>query len=600
MGQRVSRREKAERGGECVDGVNPRTTLTPTDHTAELHPRPDETPVGTGEGGGQERKERGGDKTKKKRQKKRRFRRFASFFCCLSRPKSTKAQGEQVEQGEEDQGTDGTPSRSCTDDQTSLQDVTCSVEDNDHQEAPFSAPEVPPAAEDQQMEDVQPQDQDSPVSLSADHSPSHLLRHLDCDKIMSDMDPICWTYSIGEKLGEGGCGSVFAGTRVEDGLQVAVKFTEKGEDEPYLSLPDHPNPVPAEVALTVMANQGPRCHHIIELLDWQDNPDHYIMVLERPSPCMDMHDFFEHHGDLFTEALVRHFMRQAIDAAVVCCSRGVFHRDIKMSNLLVNTETMEVKLIDFGVGDLLKSSPYIFFSGTANFCPPEYFTKGEYLGKQATVWSLGVLLFNMMTNRYPYSSDIKLMDANVWTEPDFSDECCRFIRGCLKSDPEQRVLLEEMLSHDWFKQKLLRLQRGSSFKSSKMPFASPRGPSHWSSKGSCHRQTGPKEIWAASEINVNAALLLQDLLRSERSEYQASQMSVDRRILTQSGHTDTRHVHHKGSSHKGKEQKEVPVKAAPVFAVVASASAGVKGSFSPRAPLSTSLVPEVPAKAALV
>ncbi|KAL0161754.1 hypothetical protein M9458_045479, partial [Cirrhinus mrigala] len=58
---------------------------------------------------------------------------------------------------------------------------------------------------------------------------------------------------------------------------------------------------------------------------------------------------------------------------------------------------------------------------TANFCPPEYFTKGEYHGKQATVWSLGVLLFNMLTNRYPYSSDIKLMDANVWTEPDFSD-----------------------------------------------------------------------------------------------------------------------------------------------------------------------------------
>ncbi|KAL0176695.1 hypothetical protein M9458_029025, partial [Cirrhinus mrigala] len=104
-----------------------------------------------------------------------------------------------------------------------------------------------------------------------------------------------------------------------------------------------------------MANQGPRCRHIIELLDWQDNPDHYMMVLERPSPCMDMHDFFEQHGDLFTEAL-------AIEAAVICCSRGVFHRDIKMSNLLVNTETMEVKLIDFGVGDLLKSSPYIFFS----------------------------------------------------------------------------------------------------------------------------------------------------------------------------------------------------------------------------------------------
>ncbi|RXN30032.1 hypothetical protein ROHU_017925 [Labeo rohita] len=50
----------------------------------------------------------------------------------------------------------------------------------------------------------------------------------------------------------------------------------------------------------------------------------------------------------------------------------------------------------------------------------------------------------------------------------------------------------------------------------------------------------------------------------------------------------------------GKNTKEAPVKAVPVFAVVASARAGVQGCFSPRAPLSTSLVPEVPAKAALV
>ncbi len=68
-------------------------------------------------------------------------------------------------------------------DQTSLQDVICSVEDSDHQEPPASAPEVLPAAEDQQMKD-QPQDQDSPVSPSADESAPHLLRQLDCDEIV--------------------------------------------------------------------------------------------------------------------------------------------------------------------------------------------------------------------------------------------------------------------------------------------------------------------------------------------------------------------------------------------------------------------------------
>lgn len=54
---------------------------------------------------------------------------------------------------------------------------------------------------------------------------------------------------------------------------------------------------------------------------------------------------------------------ELIDAAAVCCSRAVFHRDIKMPNLLVNTETLEVKLIDFGCGDPLKSSSYNTYSG---------------------------------------------------------------------------------------------------------------------------------------------------------------------------------------------------------------------------------------------
>ncbi|KAG1931968.1 serine/threonine-protein kinase pim-2-like [Pimephales promelas] len=452
MGQRQFRRVGVEEGGgECVRGINP-PTLTPTDHKAELHPRPDETPVGVGidEGGGQERKQKGTEEPKKNRQKKRAFRRFSSVFFFSSRPKSTKAQDEQVEQCEVDQDTDEAPSRRCTDDQTSLQDIICSVEDNDHQAPSSSSPEVPSTAKNQQVVDVKPQDP-SPASSSSGDTGSHLLRQLDCDKIVRAEDHICWKYAIGKKLGEGSFGSVFEGTRCKDGLMVAVKFTAKTGKEPYISLPDHPRPVPLEVALTVMANQGPCCRHIIKLLDWQDHLDQYIMVLERPSPCMDMHGFWLRSRGRFSEKLARHFMRQVIVAAALCCSRGVLHRDIKMQNLLVNTKTLVVKLIDFGCGDIMKCSSYENYAGTAVYCPPEFFKKGEYFGKQATVWSLGVLLFAMISCRFPDSRDFVLMDRDVWFQSGFSNECCRFIQGCLKSDPKQRLHLDEMLFHDWFK-----------------------------------------------------------------------------------------------------------------------------------------------------
>ncbi len=98
------------------------------------------------------------------------------------------------------------------------------------------------------------------------------------------------------------------------------------------------------------------------------------MVLERPSPCMDMYDFWLHYDGLFSERMARHFMQQVIDSTAVCCSRGVLHRDIKMPNLLVNIETLEVKLIDFGCGDLLKRTLYKTYSGMYYFSNMQFET----------------------------------------------------------------------------------------------------------------------------------------------------------------------------------------------------------------------------------
>ncbi|KAK7173926.1 hypothetical protein R3I93_003682 [Phoxinus phoxinus] len=50
----------------------------------------------------------------------------------------------------------------------------------------------------------------------------------------------------------------------------------------------------------------------------------------------------------------------------------------------------------------------------------------------------------MISRSFPDSRDIAMMDPDVWFRPGFSDECCRFIRGCLKSDPTRRLHLDEM------------------------------------------------------------------------------------------------------------------------------------------------------------
>ncbi|RXN20330.1 serine threonine- kinase pim-1-like protein [Labeo rohita] len=182
---------------------------------------------------------------------------------------------------------------------------------------------------------------------------------------------------------------------------MAVKIPDKTPDMPYIIVPGHPKRLPIEIGLTLMANMGSNVPQIIKLLDWQDDPHHYVM-------------------------------------------------DIKLENLLVNLDTLEVKLIDFGRGMLMRDSAYMAFNGTEMFCPPEFNVDSRYHAKPATVWSLGILLFVMVCRYYPDDEDLNRISKNDWSKPELSQECCQMIHDCLEREPQQRLILEEMQLHDWF------------------------------------------------------------------------------------------------------------------------------------------------------
>ncbi|KAG1933775.1 serine/threonine-protein kinase pim-2 [Pimephales promelas] len=185
-------------------------------------------------------------------------------------------------------------------------------------------------------------------------------------------------YQFGRILGKGGFGIVYEGKRLEDGLEVAVKIARKPRKMQYISIPGHPAPLPLEVALLILVNnREPKVTQIIQLLDWQDELDYYIMVLERPLPCTDLLNFISLFRGTLSEFGAQLVMWQVTHAANACSASGVLHRDIKMENILINPETLETKLIDFGCGDLLKKSAYNYFSGTREYRPPEFKTEGR-------------------------------------------------------------------------------------------------------------------------------------------------------------------------------------------------------------------------------
>ncbi|XP_050949923.1 serine/threonine-protein kinase pim-3 [Labeo rohita] len=266
----------------------------------------------------------------------------------------------------------------------------------------------------------------------------------------SSDDYIFSRYSVGDQLGKGAFGVVYEGRRLEDDLKVALKYVPKTDNTECIAIPDHPNPLPKEIALTILANKGRRVPEIIRLLDWTDHPDHFVIVLECPSPCENLVEFIRRHGGSLDEEKARQIMWQAVNAAHMCCLRGVLHRDVKLENLLINRETSEVKLIDFGCGDILRMSPYRSYQGTAEYSPPEYYRRGEYCGWPATVWSLGIVMFVMLCGHFPSDFDLHLLQHKCWSKPGLSKECCGLLSALLHEKPIRRLGLGQIVAHNWF------------------------------------------------------------------------------------------------------------------------------------------------------
>ncbi|RXN15197.1 serine threonine- kinase pim-2-like protein [Labeo rohita] len=262
-----------------------------------------------------------------------------------------------------------------------------------------------------------------------------------------DKDHICLRYEIGGRLGKGGFGSVRKATRYKDGLKVAVKYVPKMKDTTYITTVLHPKPLPLEIALAIIVNREPNCPHIIELLDWQDDPDCYFIVMEHSESSIDLEKFLKCSGGVISEQVAQYIMWQTIYAANFCCYRGVFHRDIKLQNVLVNPTTLEIKLIDFGCGDLMNDSGYTACYGTKPYFAPEYFDRGRYHAKPAKVYSLGVLLFAMLHGRFPTAKDLHCLGSNQSAFA-VSKECISLLWACLQRRPDRRIPLEQMLYHD--------------------------------------------------------------------------------------------------------------------------------------------------------
>lgn len=175
----------------------------------------------------------------------------------------------------------------------------------------------------------------------------------------------------------------------------------------------------------------------------------------------DLNDAVMKEGGL-PEDRARHYFKQIISAISYIHQLGVAHRDIKLENILITSDD-NAKLTDFGLckqqnpGSLL-----LTICGTLIYAAPEIIKEEPYDGMKADIWSAGIVLYAMVANHFPWSSDDSLppermvhetarqiISGEIPLPEGLSFELENLLFNMLNVDPEERPTAEDILQHPW-------------------------------------------------------------------------------------------------------------------------------------------------------
>ncbi|XP_064032673.1 maternal embryonic leucine zipper kinase [Pogoniulus pusillus] len=265
---------------------------------------------------------------------------------------------------------------------------------------------------------------------------------------LDDYEEILKHYELHETIGTGGFAKVKLARHHLTGEKVAIKIMDKlalGDDLPRV-----------KVEIDAMKNLSHQ--HICQLYHVVETSRKIFMVLEY-CPGGELFDYII-SKDRLPEQETRGFFRQIVSAMAYVHSQGYAHRDLKPENLLIDGDH-NLKLIDFGLCAKPKGGLDYHLNtccGSPAYAAPELIQGKAYIGSEADIWSMGVLLYALLCGFLPFDDDNvmgvyrKIMRGKYTVPKWLSPSSALLLNQMLQVDPKKRITVKHLLSHPWLMQ----------------------------------------------------------------------------------------------------------------------------------------------------
>jgi hypothetical protein len=267
-------------------------------------------------------------------------------------------------------------------------------------------------------------------------------------------------YEMLDDIGEGKFGVVKLGVYNKTNDRVAIKIIKKDS----LTNTSDIELVKSEIDIMKL------CRHpnVVRLLDHFENSEYIFIVMEYLKGG-DLGEYFHKVGFKITEKRAASIMYQLASGIKYLHQYGILHRDLKPENIML-TESSDsgiVKVMDFGLSKIIGPQEKVADGfGSLSFVAPEVLVRQPY-NKQIDIWSLGVILYYMLTGTLPFddATDNEELIAKliVFSEVKFpskywskrSSTVVDLIAKCLIKDPAKRISVDEFINHEWIQKQMI-------------------------------------------------------------------------------------------------------------------------------------------------